>query len=122
MNSGQLKKLDLINFIVSVSAGTIGFLAFSTKVGVGLTAGTLLMTLNFFVLRRLSAFILTGLPKQMRLATLLLLLKLGLFFTAVWLCMTYLPMSPFAFGIGAALIVLVLVVSASASRAESTDA
>lgn len=122
MKSERLKTLDLINFAVTLAAAGVGFAAFSPGVGLGLTAGTLLMSVNFFVLRRLTSHLLTGRPKKMAIAMLWLVLKLGLFFTAVWLCMTYLPINVLAFGIGAGLILLAVTLTASLSNAASVDA
>lgn len=122
MKSEKLKTLDLINLAVTLVAVGVGFAAFSSRVGLGLTAGALLMTVNVSVLRRLISLLLTSRPKTMAVVMLLLVLKLGLFFTAVWLTMTYLPINALAFGIGAGLILLTVTLMAGFSNAASVGA
>jgi hypothetical protein len=122
MNPDAFKKLDWINLAVTAVAAGVGFAAFSPAVGLGFLAGAGLMALNLFVLRRLTGFILTGTPKKVGVAVFLLVVKLGLFFTAVWLAMTYLPMNALAFGVGAGLIILAVTLTASLARTGSVDA
>jgi hypothetical protein len=122
MKADPLRKIDLLNAGVTIVATVVGFSAFSAKVGIGLLCGAGLMALNLFVLRRLVAAIVNASPKGMALTVGLLFLKLGLFFTAVWAAMTYLPINPFAFGIGAAAIIVTMAVTASLVKQTSPGA
>jgi hypothetical protein len=121
VNNQVFRKLEKMNLVVTALASAAGFAFFSLKVGVGLPAGALLMSANFIVLRRLTAFLAGGPPKKMAAALTLLLLKLALFFGAVWAAMTYLPMSPFAFGLGAGFVLLTVVLTTSLSRNASEN-
>ena len=113
--------VDLANLVATIAAAATGYFAFSPRVALGVGTGALLMTLNFFVLRRLTGFILTGTPKTMFAATGFLMLKLGLFFGAVWFCLTYLPISAIAFGIGAALVLLSVTIVTSHTSRETAE-
>lgn len=116
MNHSAFTKIDIVIGAVVAGAAVVGFGAFSSDVGLGLTVGALLMGVNFLVLRRLTSFILGGVPSKVGLAVGLLFVKLLLFFGAVWLAMTYLPMNVFAFGLGAALILLSVSVMATLTK------
>ncbi|MFH1262447.1 MAG: ATP synthase subunit I [Pseudomonadota bacterium] len=122
MKTDPLHKIDLLNAAVTVVATVVGFSVFSAKVGVGLLCGAGLMALNLFVLRRLVGAIVNASPKGMFVTVSLLFLKLGLFFTAVWAAMTYLPINPFAFGLGAAAIIVTMAVTASLQKQTPTGA
>ena len=106
MNNPLFQKVEIVNGLVVLAAAAVGFIGFSSEVGLGLTVGALLMGINFFILRRLTSFILAGTPKKAGIAIALLMIKLLLFFAAVWVAMTYLPMNTLAFGLGAAIILL----------------
>jgi hypothetical protein len=100
----------------------VGFSFFSFRVGLGLTAGAALMALNFFVLRRITSFVLEGPPKKAAAAAALLIGKLALFFVAVWGAMTFLPMDPVAFGSGAGVILLAVVCVTTFAREAAAGA
>jgi hypothetical protein len=122
VNSDTFKRLEIVNGGLVVLVALIGFAAFSFKVGVGLTAGAVLMAVNFLVLRRITAFVLSGPPKKVAAATTLLILKLALFFVAVWGAMTYLPMNTLAFGLGAGVILLAVTLTTTLSQGAGADA
>lgn len=99
-------KIDRANVGVMLALGAISAITLSWPITVGLLAGCAVMTVDFFVLRKLLARLLIGETRSAAISMGLLVVKFLGLFVMVALCLYFLPMNLFAFGLGATAVVV----------------
>lgn len=116
MKSEALKKMDRMNISVVAVVSVASLFVFSLEFALGVMAGSALMMVNFFVLHRLIQWMWFGRKAQALFGSMLLFLKLLIFFAITALCLLYFKLSAWGFGVGATLIIASIIATGARYR------
>jgi hypothetical protein len=109
MMSQPVQRIEKLSALL-VGIATLGSLAFRDhRITLGVAAGGVLATLNFWALRRiLQGIVQSRNPRRQLFLGLLLMLKLGLVAALIFVAVKYLPIDPIALLAGISVVVLAI--------------